>query len=172
VRIRLLAAATAVAVAIGVGKGLAGPSGLAVAAEPAVHGWPGSRTNPAGHYSWPIGEAAWMHCHADGSAPFELTLDTLDAAYGIPVDDIGPAGADLGGPYTDAPERVADVRLQAWLMDVEESRVVVIVRSVPETTSDHLAEAEAIVGSIRVEPGNSGSGHRLVFTLPAGCDNG
>ena len=170
-RTRHLIAVTAVAVAIGADPGLSGPS-VATAAEPAVHGWPGARTNPAGLYSWPLAGAAWMHCHADGSAPFELTFDTLDATYGIPMPDIGLSGTDLGGPYREGPGRVADVRLQAWLMDVEGTRVLVILKSVPETTPAHLAQAEAIVTSIRVEPGITGSGHRLVFTLPAGCDNG
>jgi hypothetical protein len=84
----------------------------------------------------------------------------------------GQAGADLDGPYSETPELAADVRLHAWLLDVDGTRVVVIVKSFPDTDPSLAAEAKAIVESIRVEPIGTGSGRRVVFSLPAGWDSG
>ncbi len=86
--------------------------------------------------------------------------------------DIGLAGADLDGPYSEIPEPAVDVRLQTWLLDIDGSRVVVIVKSFPDTDPSLVAEAKAIVESIYVEPGGDGGGRRVVFSLPAGWDSG
>jgi hypothetical protein len=142
-------------------------------ASSTVHGWVGARGGPAGLYSWPEGGRSWMHnVSVEGSGPIEITFGTLDAPYGIPVDDIGLAGAHLAGSYRERPERVTDVRMQAWILDVDASRVVIIVKAFPDTAPALVAEAEAIVRSIRVERSDTSAGHRLVFELPAGWDSG
>jgi hypothetical protein len=82
------------------------------------------------------------------------------------------AGADLDGPSSEVPERVADVRMQAWRVDVAGTRVVVIIKSFSDPLPALVAEAEAIVESIYVEPVGTGTQRRLIFTLPAGWDAG
>jgi hypothetical protein len=108
----------------------------------------------------------------DVAGPVEITFDTLDEPYELPVETIAVAGADLGGRYPAVPELVADVRLQAWRLDVGDSRVVVVVKSFPHTPPALVAEAEAVVESIRVEPAENILGYRLVFELPGGWDSG
>ena len=149
------------------------PTPLAPEASPTVHGWPGSRAEPAGFYSWTIRSRRWMHnVPDDGSGPVEITFDTLEVPYGIPVDHIGLTSGDMFRPLPASLERVADVRMQAWGLDVDGLRVVIIVKSFPDTAPALVAEAEAIVGSIRVEAPTKRKGYRLVFALPAGWDSG
>jgi len=135
-----------------------------------IRGWPGARPshNPPGLYSWLEGGRGWMH-KLPGNV--EITFDTLDE----PFDTIALAGAgdNLGGPYPASPKRVADLRVQVWRLDVNGSRVIVIVKSFPDTPPALVAEAETVVESIRFEPADTGPGYRLVFELPAwGWDSG
>jgi hypothetical protein len=138
-----------------------------------VNGWPGARAEPAGLYSWLPGGRSWMHRVGDGSGPVEITISELDEeAYAIPVDDITALGRDLEGPFGVRPERVADVRFQSWIMDALGTNVVVVVKSYADTTGEVLAEAQAVVESIHVEPRDSSAGYRLVFELEYGWDSG
>jgi hypothetical protein len=138
-----------------------------------VHGWVGGRAAPAGLYSWREGGRSWMHkIPESGSGSVEITFGTLESPYGIPMGDIGRAGADLDRPYSEDPELAADVHLQAWLLDVDGTRVVVILKSFSDTEPALVAEAQAIVESIYVESTGIGSGRRVVFSLPAGWDSG
>ncbi|HZW01218.1 MAG TPA: hypothetical protein VFF55_06580 [Candidatus Deferrimicrobium sp.] len=59
----------------------------------------------------------------------------------------------------------------AWLIDVDGARVAVIIKSFPDSDPALVAEAEAVVESIRVEPTRAGASHR-VFSLPEGWDSG
>jgi hypothetical protein len=152
------------------GQDLSSPPPTPAETFAAIRGWPGARSgnNPAGLYSWFPGGRRWMH----NVGGVEITFDTLDEPYDLPVETVAVAGADLGGPYPAVPERVADVRLQAWRLDVGDSRVVVVVKSFPHTPPSLVAEAEAVVESIRVEPADNILGYRLVFELPGGWDSG
>jgi hypothetical protein len=144
------------------------PSPKPSASAEVVHGWVGPRGGPAGLHSWSVGDLAWMHnVSVEGSGPVEMTFGTLEGIYRIPMDDIGPAGDEHVGPYPDVPEQVVDVRLQAWLLDVDGTRVLITVKSFPDTAPGLVTEAEAIVDSVRIGPGRL-----LVFELPGGWDSG
>jgi hypothetical protein len=157
-----------------------------------THDWPGSRANRnlPGLYSWTVGPKRWMHHHscAAGSewgdspctsdplfGPVEITFEALaDDAYSIPVDSIGRPGDELEGPFLGFPDRVSDSRTQAWVLEFDGTKVVVIIKSYPNTSAEFIAEAEAVVRSAYVDPkpDGTGVGRRVVFTLPAGWDSG
>jgi hypothetical protein len=94
----------------------------------AVISWPGARGGPAGIRAWTPGTgSSWMHRVPEDGSPVSLTFGTLPPdAYSLPVADaLDMAGIDVGGPHADQPERVADVRVQAWLMDLDGQTVVI-----------------------------------------------
>ena len=57
-----------------------------------------------------------------------------------------------------------------WLLDVEGTRIAVLLDSFPDTDPALVVEARAVIESIVVEP--TESGHRLVFRLLEGWDSG
>lgn len=119
------------------------PTSLPVGSA-SVRGFPGSRENAPGTYSWRSGSWGWMH----NPGAVEITFSTVDGE--------GPRAGALQ---------------QVWVMDIGDTRVAVVVKSFPTTTAADLAEAEAIVDSIRGQPTESG-GVVLTFSLPAGWDSG
>ena len=149
---------------------------------PAIHAWVGARGGPAGLYSWVVGPLAWMHrVPADypSSGTVEITFGTLmdTTVAGIPLDDLerwssDQASPDPSSPDPSSPEGVLDVRLRAWLMEVDGTKVVITIKSFPDTSPGLVAEAEAIVRSIQLDPASVGPGRRLVFRLPDGWDSG
>lgn len=139
-----------------------------------VRGWPGSNPccNPAGFYSWTPGHGGrdnWMHKYGEGSSELQITIQELDQTN-VPVKDLGMLGFYVPGPYGTTPESLGDVR--AWIMDVDGSRIVILMQSSPDAPPAAIAEGEAVIDSIRVEPTESDAGYRLVFELEGGWDNG
>ncbi len=166
-------ASLAVAIALVVASGTASaslaqdPSAMPSASAPVINGWIGARGGPAGLYSFTVGAgSAWVHnVSVEGSEPVEITFRSAhleDNEYGKPTYrfpmDERDADGDVawGGPYSEVPERVRDERVQTWIMDVDGTRVVVTITSYPDTSAELVAEAEAIVRSIYVEPPGSG----------------
>jgi hypothetical protein len=116
-----------------------------------------------------------MHKAGEGAGFVSLTFGTFtDGDITLPVANVVDmfGGVDLGGPFTDAPERRADVRVQAWFVDLDGQTVVIMVKSLPNTPPGLVAEAEAVVASIRVDRDCGGAGPRLLFDLPEGWDTG
>jgi hypothetical protein len=133
-----------------------------------VNGWPGARANPAGFYSWVPGGLSWMH-----GGGVEISIAELpDDAAGIPVEDITSFGDGLEGPFSARPQLVADARFQSWIMDALGTKVVIVIKSFADTAPSRVAEAEAVVESIDVEPTDTDAGYRLVFELQDGWDSG
>ena len=167
--IRLALAVTLTVVAIGASTAMtvAQPE---PSASPEVHGWPGAKRNPAGLYSWTLGSMGWMHNVNYEGTPVEIAFEALDDTWSIPVETVTSADTDPEAHYN-AVERVSDTRIQAWLVDLPEARVSIIVRSFPESDPALIAEAGAIVESVRVEHQDDGIS-RLVFMLPEGWDSG
>jgi hypothetical protein len=71
------------------------------------------------------------------------------------------------GTYEQLPV-VAGIRTELWKVDIEDSRVVITVQAQPSSTEAELAEAHAIIESIRIERSETPAGFRLIFTLPDG----
>ena len=74
------------------------------------------------------------------------------------------------GSFGEHPARVLDLPTEVWLLDVEGTRVAILLSSFPDTDPALVAEAQAVIESIVVEP--TESGHRLVFRLLEGWDSG
>jgi hypothetical protein len=138
-----------------------------------VHGWPSTRADgdPAGLYSWTPDQAArdWVH-KIVGSTSVEITFQELEQGT---VYDLGYLyRSPLDAAYGESPEPLEAGRVQAWIMDVGGSQLAFIVTSFPDTTPALIAEAEAVVRSIRAEPMETEAGYRLVFQLGEGWDSG
>lgn len=159
-----------------------GPGASPVTASPvaeAIHRWPGTRphNNPAGLYAWDLvpGSHRWMHkvpeTYTD-SAPnsVELTFHAA-AATDEPQTLTSPAvSRSWWDGQFDHPAQVLDLREEVWLLDVEGTRVAILLDSYPATDPALLDEARAVIESIVAEP--TESGHRLVFRLLEGWDSG
>lgn len=147
------------------------PSPSAAAATPSsapvVHGFPGARDNPAGLYSWTPGSWGWMHREGGISMTFGLLDDERGA-----LAEVAPPPAELGRRITERPERVADLRIQSWVLRTGSDDVVITITSGPDTPPAVVAEAEAIIESIRVKPTETDPGFRIVFALEDGWDSG
>jgi len=107
-----------------------------------------------------------MHGLGDGVA---ITIRALEAD-GTYSTDVSPGDADP--PYLERPVKVADERIQTWLLDVGDIRVKITVSSDPDADSAIVGQAVAVVESITVQPTEDGDGQRLVFRLGEGWDSG
>ena len=58
-----------------------------------------------------------------------------------------------------------DVQTQMWLLDIDGTRVAILLNSFPDTDPALVAEAEAVIESIVVEPAGDEAVRRLVFRL-------
>jgi hypothetical protein len=138
--------------------------------SPIVSGWPGVWENPPGQYSWQQGDRGWMHKIAGNSVGVIITFSPSANAY-----ESGPTAVTVAGydaTYQELPVGADGVRKQVWIVDIDETRFTITIESPPSTSAANLAEAEAIVDSIRHEPTETGARFMLTFTLPAGWDSG
>ena len=81
-----------------------------------------------------------------------------------------PAGGitDGGSAVTVAGHEGIYLRIDAqewWVVDIEGTTIAIRVEARPGTNEAHLAEAHAIIESMRTEPRDNEFGFRLVFTL-------
>ena len=150
-------------------------------AEP-IHGWPEPRGVEPGLYSFEAkpGNRSWMHrlpktSLTDALDSVELTFYAAEAAD-LPVTTASNVlGRSLwdDGPFKGHPARVLDVQSQVWLLDIDGTRVAILLDSFPDTDPNLVAEAEAVIESIVVEPAGDGGPPRLVFRLlEYGWDSG
>ena len=135
-----------------------------------VDGWPGTRTNAAGHYSWNGLSARWMHNPNDEGLGVEIAFSASANPYGDGPTPITVAG--YHGTHQERPVGVDGATAQIWIVDMEGTQVTITAEVPLGTTAAELAEAQAIIESIRREAVNTASGFRLVFTLPDGWDSG
>ena len=124
--------------------------------------------NRAGRYSWD-GRKSWMHNPHDHDIGVSIIFSALANHYESGPNAITVAGYD--GTYQELPTGRDGVRTEIWLVDIDGTRVTFTVEAQPGTTAAELAEAHAILGSIRSEP-TDGARIRLTFTLPKGWDSG
>jgi hypothetical protein len=89
----------------------------------------------------------WIH---NANAGIELTFGVVDrfsATAGIPVT---VAGRDA--TYRDIAPATDGVRRQVWILEIDGTRAVITIASAAGASAPAIAEAEAIVASVRVEP--------------------
>jgi hypothetical protein len=68
------------------------------------------------------------------------------------------------GPPTGARDEV-------WVVGIEVTMITIAVSAETGVTEAELAEAHAIVESVRTEPWETQAGFRMIFTLPPGWDS-
>ena len=181
-KLRLLAslAAAGALVASGVASGALAqdPSPTRSGDPPVIHGWVGTRAAPAGLYSWTVGEGlSWMHRVPEDwnrALPnsVELTIEIVPDVPqdAIPVYSLAAVGTDLEAPDAE----VRGPAFRVWIMDIDTTKVAVVVKAYTGTSPELVAEAEAIVRSMYLEPEPAGTGvdRRIVFAQTAGWDAG
>jgi len=130
-----------------------------------IRGWPDTTRNRAGTYSWEGPEFRFMHNgYAPGDGDVAIRIQVVpeggitDGATAVTV-----AGHD--GFY-----RRISPRLEWWIVDIEGSTIAIFLEARRGTSQAELAEAHAIIRSIRTDPQDDVSqdsdlGFRLVFTL-------
>ena len=57
---------------------------------------------------------------------------------------------------------------RVWIVEINDTPVTITVDPGPMATAANLAEARAVIDSLRVERANSSTGFKLSFDLPAG----
>ena len=138
-----------------------------------VHGWPDTTENQAGVYSWngsPCGGSCnqgFMH-NGYGSGNVRISIELLPEG---PIPDDGANAVTVAG--RDAVHRGTDARNEAWYVDIEGTTIAIRLTAQPDTSEADLAEAHAIIDSMRTEAVDNDLGFRLVFTLTTnGWDSG
>lgn len=135
-----------------------------------VHGWPGARSNPAGVYSWDVQGQRWMHNVSDGASGVVIEF------WPIPIvsqgEETAVTVAGYEGIYRQIPIDSTGVSREEWIVDIEGTTVSLVLTASPGTTEAELAEAHAVIASIRSEPQKDDPGFMLTFTLSRGWDSG
>ena len=152
-----------------------------------TNGWPTTSKNVPGVYSLgsgcgtaglgdrgyckfgvtPNGYSGWMH-NGYGSGDVEIRVKLAAGPQSSDGDSTGRAEdgevsavvAGHEGTY-----RPIDARRELWFVDVEGTTITVKMTAKPGTSSADLAEAHAIIDSMRSEQHNNSVGLRVVFTL-------
>jgi hypothetical protein len=129
-------------------------------------GWPTTSRNPAGVYSWGPGTGCarasciigWMH-NGYGSGDVEMTIETAVEAPEIGNGVTQLTVADSVGTY-----RRLDAATEQWFVPDDGLFVRIQLKVRPGTSSADLAEAHAIVESMRTNHQDA-SHFKLYFTL-------
>jgi hypothetical protein len=140
------------------------PSGI-VSTGKVFGGWPTTSRNPAGVYSFGSGCAGtyciigWMH-NGYGSGDVAIKINTFADAPGTRAGatPVGVAGRD--GWY-----RQLDDGTEQWFVDFDGNFVLIQLVARSNASAADLAEAHAIVESLRTDPQDASVGFTLYFTL-------
>lgn len=144
------------------------PTASAMASE-VVYGWPDTDRNGPGVYSWDrarCGRTSAASCsmgfmhNGYGSGDVEIVVregaTSLDGGMAVTI-----AGYD--GVY-----RRLDALREDWIVEIEGTTITIQLSAQPGTSEAELAEAHAIIDSMRTEPRDNDLGFRLLFTLTTG----
>ena len=134
-----------------------------------VRGWPATRRNAPGLYSWDGARCAggfcivgWMH-NGYGSGDVEISIERLPegSSSGDGATAVTVAGHD--GTY----RQIGDGR-EEWIIEIEGITVAIRLIARTGTSQADLADAHAIIESMRYELRPNAPGFRLIFTLTIG----
>jgi hypothetical protein len=130
-----------------------------------VYGWPDTSANKAGWYSW-NGSACGRYCNSGwmhngyGSGNLEIKIEVLPE--GSEATEGGSAVTVAGH---EAIHRRIDDRDEVWIVDIEGKTIAIHLTTEPDTSRAEMAEAYAIIDSMRTEARDNGLGFRLIFRL-------
>jgi hypothetical protein len=130
-----------------------------------VHGWPDTNENPPGVYSWDGSRCGGSSCvmgfmhNGYGSGDVEIRLDVVPDGT---ISDDGATAVTLAGH--DGIYRQSIGR-EEWIVDIQGTTIAIRLTAQPGTSEADLADAHAIIGSMRYERQDNDLGFRLVFTL-------
>jgi hypothetical protein len=132
-----------------------------------VHGWPSTGENAAGVYSMDGSTCSssyctvgWMH-NGYGSGDVEIRVN-LDARRPAAA---GATPVTIGG-HEGTYRRVGGQ--EEWFIDMDGATIRVLLEAKSGASDSDLAEAHAIVESIRSEPHPGRLGFRVLFRLSSG----
>jgi len=97
----------------------------------------------------------------DGRGDVEITVQGVRKAALIP--NGGEKMVTVAGH--DALHRRIDARTEEWIVGIRGRTIAIRLKAKPGTSDDDLAEAHAIIKSMRTEPRDTNLGFRLVYTL-------
>jgi sugar lactone lactonase YvrE len=131
-----------------------------------VHGWPDTNRNSPGLYSWDGASCAGTYCNMGfmhngyGSGDVEIRIEVAAERFvaGDGVTPVTVAGHD--GLY-----RRVDALHEEWIVQIEGMTMRILLEARPGTSQLDLADAHAIIDSMRAQPEDSGVGLPLVFEL-------
>lgn len=129
-----------------------------------VHGWPDTSENGPGVYSWD-GSGGGMYVNEGfmhngyGSGDVEIRVEVVPEGHTL----------DGGTPVTvaghDGMYRRIDAGQEEWIVEIEGTTIAIRLTTRPGTSEADLADAYAIIGSMRPEAANNNRGFKLLFTL-------
>ena len=131
-----------------------------------VRGWPTTTQNPAGTYSWDGRTCAGRWCsygfmhngYASGNVDIHIRVASETGS------NEGQTAVTIAGH--DALYRRIGARTgEEWIVGIEGMTLAILLQAEPDTSDAELAEAHAIIESMRTEPRDTPLGFRLVFTL-------
>jgi hypothetical protein len=131
-----------------------------------VRGWPHTTQNAAGEYSWDGRTCAGQWCvhgfmhngYASGDVDISIRVvserpDPNDGQTAVNV-------AEHDGLY-----RRIGARTEEWIVAIQGTTLAIRLEAEPGASDADLAEAHAIIESMRTRPQDTKLGFRLVFTL-------
>ena len=131
-----------------------------------VRGWPDTTQNPAGEYSWDGRTCAggqscvhgFMH---NGYASGHVNI----YIRGTPERPDPNKGQTVTVAGHDALYRRTGTGTEEWIVGIQRATLAISLEAEPGASDADLAEAHAIIQSMRTEPRDTKLGFRLVFTL-------
>ncbi len=148
------------------GSAIPGPS--QVSTDLIQRALPGPRGGRPGRYAWIPGFNAWMHNPGNGPG-VDMYFTELEARVRRDPSNILVAGHLAS--YEEHPNPNGGLT-RLWLVEIEGSTIGIRVESSADTVYADVAEALAIIDSIRVEPDRNVLGFMLTFLSPGGWDSG
>jgi hypothetical protein len=129
---------------------------------------PGPRGGRAGRYAWVPGDPGWMHNPGNGPG-VDLSFTVLQARVRRDPTNVLVAGHVAS--YEEHPNATGGLT-RLWVVEIDGTTIAIRVESSADTVESDIAEAQAIVASIRVEQDTNALGFMLSFLSPGGWDSG
>jgi hypothetical protein len=135
------------------------------APDDVVHGWPDTSENSAGLYSWNGRTCSTESCvmgfmhNGYGSGDVRILIDQAFRAPVLNDDAVAVRLAELDAIY----QRTGTG--EHWFVDIDGTMIAIRLEAAAGTSESDLADAHAIIESMRVERRKTALGFRLVFRL-------